>query len=296
MKSILVPTDFSDQAGHALDLAKQLASENKASILLLHIVEQPGSHYLTAVSGGAHENIDNVYVLKLIERVKVQLQTLVNKLANEGIEASYKIKIGNPFKHISSQIKSEEYQLIVMGTLGISGISEVLVGSNTEKVIRHVNCPVIALKQHVTLTHVKNIVLGVNYNELSKQLADNIKTVQDWFTAKVHLVAVNTPGNFLIQRDVIKALTAFIEKYQIPHYTINIYSDITEEEGIVHFSEDHDADMIAMVTHNRTGLSHLLAGSLTEDVVNHAVFPVVSFPIKAGSSKKQNVDILNEEN
>ena len=89
MKSILVPTDFSDEAGYALDLARQLAIAHKASIHLLHIVEQPGSHYLTAISGGPQENLDNVYVLRLIERVKVQLQTTANKLAGEGIEGYF---------------------------------------------------------------------------------------------------------------------------------------------------------------------------------------------------------------
>ena len=285
MKSILVPTDFSDEAGYALDLARQLAKAHKASIHLLHIVEQPGSHYLTAVSGGAQENLDNVFVLRLIERVKVQLQTTANKLAGEGIEATFKIKIGNPFKHISGQIKSEDYDLIVMGTMGISGISEVIVGSNTEKVIRHANCPVITLKNAINLNHIKDIVLTVNYYELDEKLADHVKIIQDLFTAKVHLVTINTPSNFVIQRDVTKALSSFVEKYKIPHSTINIYSDITEEEGILHFAEDHKADAIAMATHGRTGLSHLLAGSLTEDMVNHSVLPVMTFPLKYSKDK-----------
>jgi len=279
MKSILVPTDFSDQAGFALDLARQLAIEHGASVHLLHIVEQPGSHYLTAVSGGVHDSTDNVYVMQLIERVKVQLQTAANKLAKEGIKSTYKIKIGNPFKHISSQIKDSEFDLIVMGTMGISGISEILVGSNTEKVIRHANCPVITLKNQVTLNHVKNIVMAVNYFELDEYFAGQVKLIQDLFTAKAHLVTINTPGNFVIQRDVTQALNEFVEKYQIPHYTINIYSDISEEEGILHFAEDIKADAIAMATHGRTGIGHLLAGSLTEDMVNHSVLPVMSFPI-----------------
>ena len=281
MKSILVPTDFSDEAGYALDLARQLATSQKASIHLLHIVEQPGSPYLTAISGGSQENLDNVYVLRLIERVKVQLQTIANELAGDGIEATFKIKIGNPFKHISDQIKGSDYDLIVMGTMGISGISEVIVGSNTEKVIRHATCPVITLKHATNLNHIKNIVLTVNYYELDEKLAEHVKIVEDLFTAKVHLVTINTPSNFVIQRDVTNALNTFVDKYKLPHCTVNIYSDITEEEGILHFAEDNKADAIAMATHGRTGLSHLLAGSLTEDMVNHSVLPVMTFPLKS---------------
>ena len=294
MKTILVPTDFSDQAGYALDLAKQLATNQDALIHLIHIVEHPGSHYLTAVSGDINQSMDNVYVLQLIERVKTQLQKIVNDLANEGIAATYKIKIGNPFKHISSQIKDESYDLIVMGTLGTSGISEVLVGSNTEKVIRYANCPVITLKNPVNLNHVKDVVFAVNHFNARDNLANQLRILQDLFTAKLHLVTINTPGNFLIQREVTNSLKSFVEEYQIPHYSINIYSDITEEEGIVHFAEDINADVITMATHGRTGISHLLAGSLTEDIVNHSTLPVVTFPIAAKGRKSARTKVVSE--
>lgn len=288
MKSILVPTDFSEHADFALDLSRQLAVKHGASIHLLHIVEQPGSHYLTAVSGGLHDQLDNVYVLRLIEKVKAQLQVTANELARQGVKASFKIKIGNPFKHIASQIKSEDYDLIVMGTQGISGIDEVMVGSNTEKVIRYADCPVITLKKKVDVKQVKNIVFAISYFDQNDQLASKLKEIQELFGAKVHLVTINTPGNFLIERNVASSLNEFIEKHQISDYTINIYSDITEEEGIVHFAEDQKADAIVMATHGRTGVSHLLAGSLSEDLVNHSVIPVITFPIKSRGKKKKN--------
>ena len=287
MKSILVPTDFSDHAGYALDLAKQLAHKHGSSILLLHIVEQPGSQYLTPVSGGVQDQIDNVYVLKLIEKVKAQLRAITQDLSQQNIQATYKIKIGNPFKHISSQIKEEKFDLIVMGTRGITGMDEVMVGSNTEKVIRHANCPVITLKEKVDLDAIKNMVFAINYFEQTDYLANQLKEIQKLFSAKVHLVTINTPGNFLIERSVASALNEFVNSNQIDDYTVNIYSDVTEEEGILHFTEDRNADAIAMATHGRTGISHLLAGSLSEDLVNHSKLPVITFPIKVRQKRKK---------
>ncbi len=290
MKSILVPTDFSEQANFALDLAKQLAKKHGASIQLLHIVEQPGSHYLTPVTGGGQDQMDNVYVLRLIEKVKAQLRNITNELSQQNIQATYQIKIGNPFKHISSQIKDEDFDLIVMGTQGISGIDEVMVGSNTEKVIRHASCPVVTLKAKVELENIKELVFALSYFDQSDHLANRLKEIQKMFSAKVHLVTINTPGNFLIERNVAKSLNEFIKTHQIEDYTINIYSDITEEEGILHFAEDRNAQAIAMATHGRTGISHLLAGSLSEDLVNHSILPVVTFPIKEKQKNKKTVD------
>jgi len=212
---------------------------------------------------------------------------MANELAQQGIKTTFKIKIGNPFKHITSQIKSEDYGLIVMGTQGASGIDEIMVGSNTEKVIRHSNCPVITLKEEVILDDIKDIVFAFGFFDQNDYLARQLKQIQSLFSAKVHLVTINTPGNFLIERNVVTSLNKFIEQYQINDYTINIYSDISEEEGIVHFAEDQKADAIAMATHGRTGISHLLAGSLSEDLVNHSKLPVITFPLEARKKSKQ---------
>jgi K+-sensing histidine kinase KdpD len=177
-----------------------------------------------------------------------------------------------------------------MGTQGASGIDEIVVGSNTEKVIRHANCPVITLKEEVNLDQIKDIVFAIGYYDQNDYLANQLKEIQGLFKAKVHLVTINTPGNFLIERNVASALNKFIDQYQITDYTINSYSDISEEEGIVHFAEDQNADAIAMATHGRTGISHLLAGSLSEDMVNHSKLPVITFPLEAKKKSKKIAD------
>lgn len=281
MKTILVPTDFSEHANHALDLAKQLALKHEMAIHLLHIVEQPGSQYITPVIGGAHDQMENVFVLRLIEKVKAKMQETANELAQQGIKTTFKVKIGNPFKQIASQIKGENYHLIVMGTQGASGLDEVMVGSNTEKVIRHAPCPVVTLKEKADLEKIDDIVFAMSYFGQNGYLAEQLKEIQQLFMAKVHLVTINTPGNFLVERNVASSLNKFIEEHQIDNYTINIYSDITEEEGIVHFAEDQNANAIAMATHGRTGISHLLTGSLSEDIANHSMLPVITFPLSA---------------
>ena len=62
----------------------------------------------------------------------------------------------------------------------------------------------------------------------------------------------------------------------IKKYTTTIYNDLSVEEGILDFSRGIDADMIAMATHGRKGFFHVVNGSLTEDIVNHTTFPVLS--------------------
>jgi nucleotide-binding universal stress UspA family protein len=63
----------------------------------------------------------------------------------------------------------------------------------------------------------------------------------------------------------------------LSNYTLSIFNDLSEEEGIIHFAEAVNADLIAMATHGRTGFAHVLVGSIAEDVVNHARKPVLTF-------------------
>ncbi len=64
------------------------------------------------------------------------------------------------------------------------------------------------------------------------------------------------------------------------NYTINVYNDLGEEEGIIYFADSINADLIAMATHGRTGFAHVMAGSIAEDVVGHSKRPVLTFVVK----------------
>ena len=69
----------------------------------------------------------------------------------------------------------------------------------------------------------------------------------------------------------------FARKLNLENYTMNVFSDRSEEEGILHFASGINADLIAMATHGRTGFAHVLVGSIAEDVVNHAGRPVLTY-------------------
>ena len=75
-------------------------------------------------------------------------------------------------------------------------------------------------------------------------------------------------------------MRAFARKFYLDNYTVNVINDNSIEEGVLHFSRELEADMIAMETHGRTGLAHLINGSITEHVVNHINRPILSVKIK----------------
>ena len=90
---------------------------------------------------------------------------------------------------------------------------------------------------------------------------------------------VNTPNKFVTSANANKRMEKFTEDFNFSNYTTNIYNDLSIEKGIMNFSESIHADLIGMSTHGRQGISHFFNGSISEDLVNHAKRPVITFKI-----------------
>ncbi|HET7179628.1 MAG TPA: universal stress protein [Chryseosolibacter sp.] len=282
MKKILVPTDFSKTADIAVNIASDIARKANAELILLHVVEEASgtSFRITGevdVSSGWE---DKLFTMKLIERSKKQIAKAFDDVKATGVKVRQELRVGTAFHGMRDIIAEQKVDLVVMGTAGRSKMEEMIIGSNTEKVVRHAKCPVLTVHKKPATTDFKNIVYATSMSKDEEVFSRIVRKTQQIYDSTVHLVRVNTPGNF--QRDVIvkKYMQDFAKKLQLKNFTINIFNDLTEEEGIIYFADSLNADLIAMATHGRTGFAHVLAGSIAEDVVSHAKRPVLTFVIK----------------
>ncbi|MDH5602902.1 MAG: universal stress protein, partial [Cyclobacteriaceae bacterium] len=267
MKKILIPTDFSEKADFALETGCKLAAKAGGSVILLHVIEE-ASHSTFSVTGELNFETaeERLYTGKLIERAREEIALRLNSGRFEGNDWQTEIHIGNPYHGIKNIIVEHKVDLVVMGTSGAHGFDELLVGSTTEKVVRYAKCPVLTVHKQQNNFNYKNIVLATGLRDEELVILDDVKYLQSIYGATIHLVRVNTPNNFERDRDTMAAMKAFAEKNGLTDYTANVFNDVTEEEGILFFSEHIKADLIAMATHGRTGFAHLLSGSIAEDV------------------------------
>ncbi|MEX1239613.1 MAG: universal stress protein [Cyclobacteriaceae bacterium] len=282
MKKILVPTDFSKPAQIAVDVAADIAKKFNSQLTLLHVIEEASgtSFKITGevdVSGGWE---DKIFTMKLIERSKKQMAKAVEELKAAGVKVKDEMRLGTAFHGIRDIITEHKVDLVVMGSAGHSKLEEMIIGSNTEKVVRHAKCPVLTVHKKPVTTDFKNIVYATSMSKDEEVFSRVVRSTQQMYDATVHLVRINTPGNF--QRDAVvkKYMEDFAKKLQLKNFTINIFNDLTEEEGIVYFADSINADLITMATHGRTGFAHVLAGSIAEEVVSHSKRPVLTFVTK----------------
>lgn len=280
MKKFFCPTDFSEQADHAAEAGSYLAKKFDAELDLLHVVESDKEMEYNVGEAFSNGQVDDVFFLELLKAAEEKMGKLVNTPALSGIKVASRIKIGKPAKIIRDDIKSRQFDLVVMGTKGTSGFQEMLIGSNTEKVVRYSPVPVLAVKEHVKETNFNDIVYASSFQNEEERFVNQILKIQKAFNSTIHLVRINTPNNFQRDWTTMKVMKKFVEKLNIENYTFNIFNDTIEEDGIIYFAEEIEAGMIAMATHGRTGFAHLLSGSIAEDVVNHSKRPVLTFNMK----------------
>ena len=211
----------------------------------------------------AYEKFENFKKLAFFENVEIEDSVLFHKAYDGIIDESEKNKV----------------DLIVMGSKGTSGLEEMLIGSNTEKVVRNSNIPVLVIKEEIENFKIENIVFASNFNLDARITFQRILDFSSIFNAKLHLLKINTIHKFETTKQSSDAIREFINDFDLNNYTLNIYNDVSVEAGVLNFAKAIDADIILLNTHGRQGLAHLFTGSIGEDLANHAKLPVVTFKI-----------------
>ena len=273
MKRILVPIDFSKESLNALNAAHSLAVNTDSDVLLLHIVEDPNIESMK-ISGEAHyDPMDNLYVKLLLDKTKERLEAIVNDPKNSDLNISYKIEIGNPYSSIAENIASHKASLIVMGSSGATGLQEVLVGAVADKTVRYATCPVIVVKEECTIDKISDIVFATDLMDDQIQIIDDLKELQSYYGAKIHMIKVFN-SEWTTPAEVQDRMKEFVSKVKLENCTTVAKNSNDLAEAILDYASDINAGIIAIGTHDRHGLLHLIASHVSKNVLNHAHRPI----------------------
>ena len=273
MKKILVPTDFSDCSRNAFKAAMQIAEKTDAVIELVHVYDRP-------VVGFVDLNIDHKKNKTVLKKTQHAMDAMVEAMKLENSIVNTHILADTPLTEILDQKKFKDVDFVVMGSQGSEGIRELFIGSNTEKVVRKSKVPILTLKENIDVFDLKNIVVASNFYKELEGVFKQIDNFLGAFSPHFNLLKVVTPGNFETSHYSRKLMQEFANNFQMENYSVHIYNDNSIEAGILNFAKDIEADAIVIATHGRKGIEHFINGSLAEDVVNHAITPVLSFKLK----------------
>ncbi|MFD0796352.1 universal stress protein [Maribacter chungangensis] len=273
MKNIVVPVDFSSQSEYAFKVAASIAKKHGATLYALHMLE------LSEALISSNEGVQMQHTVFLIRLAEKRLKEFLDKPFLKDVKVVPIIKHFKVFSEINNVAKEHNADLIVMGSHGSEGLKEIFVGSNTQKVVRHSDIPVLVIKEEIDDFNPSQMVFACDLKDENIHAFQRAKYIAEIFSAELRLVYVNTPGDaFLSTSEIQEKIVAFCDKVGF-ELLIAIYNDYSVENGVLNFGADSGADIIGIPTHGRKGLSHFFLGSIGEDVANHSTLPVVTFKI-----------------
>lgn len=277
MKKIIIPIDFSEHSEYALKTAAKLAKKYDAELFALHMLEMSD---IVLTASDELQNQKTIFFLQLAEK---KFKDFLNKDYLQGVKVTPIIKHFKVFREVNDIAIKLDADLIVMGSHGVTGLKEYFVGSNTERVVRNANIPVLVVKNNVPDVNFNVVAFACDFSEETiKPYLSAIKMFNELET-KVYLIHVNLPNDrFKSTLEIEKRVVCFftkaesnLDKMKNVHYV----SDYTVEAGVLNCANKISADLIVIPTHGRKGLAHFFEGSIGEDVANHATLPVMTFKV-----------------
>ena len=285
MKKIFVPTDFSECAQNAINLAFDLAKRNQGEVHIAHGYN-PSEQVVSADWMVPFQGVPGTMAPEQIQDFMNEQNRYIKEKFAEMTERAKEMAVQchcHQVQHSSFDVlakKAEELgaDLVVMGSHGVSGVRETLLGSNTQKFVRHSKIPVLVVKNPMKDFKLYHVAFASTFQHEGESAAyQEFRVLFDKQPVHTHFLLVNTPGHFIDTPTAEKRIEDFLKDTWPSAYSTHIYNDYSVEQGIVNFSKQHDVDLIVMATHGYGGMRRWVYHSTTEQLINHAERPVLSF-------------------
>lgn len=280
VKKILVPTDFSEISLAAVDYAAHLAKAEDAEVLLLHVVESYPQNT------GLDLRFDFTEIMERGIQDKLRdIQQDNPQLA--GVRIRSQVSVGKIHSEIDRIAAEEKVRLIVMGTHGVSGLTNIgkfIIGSNAYRTIQNAPCPIITLRQRPSSFAVRNLLLPLDSTPESTRKIDIAIRWAKYFRAKVQLLAVTAFfEEFVVDVHDITRRVHEVERQLVDlgiDYEAHIIRHQAPSESVLEFAEKKGSDLIIIVTGQESALSELLFGSSARNIISESTVPVMSINIR----------------
>ncbi len=282
MKTIIVPCDFSAPSRAAYTFAMEMAARTGSQVVAVYVIYIPVMFDPITV-GGLPLQYDTDFLDSMELQANEQFEEMKCAVADSPARSKLCVVNGAVVSSLLTEITSYQAELVVMGTgtTGVSAMQENWVGSTTEKIIRHCHVPVISVHKNVPLNSIQRILLPSILTLNQTAFINKVKDLQDFFGATLELLLVNTPSHFFTDLEAKEKLEEFIEHYRLTNVVTHFKNFKTEEDGIRHMAYQEGVGLVALATHARKGIAHVLQGSVTETVINHLPCPVWTMEINS---------------
>lgn len=276
-KLILVPTDFSEPAAHALRYASGLAERFGAHLLVLHADPFTPLINPTGMTAGAIELSRDA----LVERAREALQTHAEENIDETVPFDLRVVVGGTLEAIAAQVRETGANLVVMGTHGRTGVSRLILGSVTECIIRTLPVPVIAVHSGVQApARIRKVLCAVGLNDSSRAALHCASALARPDASPLLLVrAIGRDPDHTAMRE-LSLMRKWVPEPLADSCELRLTTAEHADE-IVGLATDHGADLIALGIEPGRTVYETLRGTFAEQVVQQSRCAVLTVNARA---------------
>jgi nucleotide-binding universal stress UspA family protein len=272
---VLIPTDFSVQAEYAYLMVKKLEEKIPVEIHFIHVLNVPDT--VTMDKQGGIQTCGDISVEFVVSQKIIADRKLNNLKTLYGNDIITHLELGKLTEKIVAYSQENKFDLIVMGTKGAWGLKEKLSGSETQVVARQSMIPLLSLMCDRSDLVIQNILLVHDFtNPKNENLALLHKLIKA-FNTKVHLLQISKDTSDSKKSAIMINMDEFALANHIANLEMHVLNDSDVENGVIHFNQMQEMDIICIGTHGKGGLFH---HSATEKLINHLFKPIISYHIK----------------
>lgn len=272
---VLIPTDFSVQAEYAYLMVKKLEEKIPVEIHFIHVLNVPDS--VSMNKQGDIQTCGDISVEYIISQKIIAYRKLNNLKTLYGCDIITHLELGKLTEKIVSYSQENKFDLIVMGTKGAWGLKEKLSGSETQIVARQSMIPLLSLMCDRSDLIIKNILLVHDFTHPKNENLALLHKLIKAFNTKVHLLQISKDTSESKKSSIMSNMEEFALANNITNLEMHILNDNDVENGVIHFNQMQEMDIICIGTHGKGGLFH---HSATEKLINHLFKPIISYHLK----------------
>lgn len=272
---VLIPTDFSVQAEYAYLMVKKLEEKIPVEIHFIHVLNVPDT--VTMDKQGDIQTCGDISVEFVVSQKIIADRKLNNLKTLYGNDIITHLELGKLTEKIVAYSQENNFDLIVMGTKGAWGLKEKLSGSETQIVARQSMIPLLSLMCDRSDLIIQNILLVHDFsNPKNENLALLHKLIKA-FNTKVHLLQISKETTDSKKSAIMSNMDEFALANHITNFEMHVLNDSDVENGVIHFNQMQEMDIVCIGTHGKGGLFH---HSATEKLINHLFKPIISYHLK----------------
>ena len=286
MKQILVPTDFSNAAENAIDFAVQSAKLLPAEVTLFHSFEVNDSAYADYVG------VNREFNRSMISEANEKLESIKKRIENtDGIKVKTFVSTNSLIDTITNFGKENKADLVVMGTLGASGLKEKLWGSRTSAVIGKTMVPVMVIPNEYKWKKPEKMLLASNQFEEKPNILNFMFELAGLYMSSVQVGVFTDEDDdktqvFLDNKKRIADYEVYLKKNYKEDTLSSVHlSGETFDETLQNFIKENQVDILVMVTYQNSFWSRLFNPSKTKRMSFHTTIPLLAIPLNKNGTK-----------